>query len=133
MKVVDVGLYNALAGDSTLVALLSDGTPIYQRQAPPGTDRPYCVFFFAGGGQENINPSDMSNFVYAVKGVGDTLESAANVDARCKTVLHKQSITVSGLTNYALDRENEVRLVEAAPDGNPIYHYGAYYRIRLDD
>ena len=133
MKVVDVGLYNKLAGDATLVALLTDGTAIYQGQAPPGTDRPYVMFDWAGGGHENINPSELTNFVYAVKGVSDVLETAADIDARVKTVLHNQSITVAGYTNFWLARETEVRLIEAAPDGNPIFHYGANYRIRLDD
>ena len=133
MKVVDVGLYNALAGDSTLVALLSSGTPIYQAMAPPDTSRPYVIFFFAGGGTENVNPSDLTNFVYAVKGVADDLETAADIDARIRTVLHKQTLSVSGYTNFYTAQENEVRLAEAAPNGNPIYHYGAYYRVRLDD
>ena len=133
MKVVDTGLYNKLAADSTLLALCSGGTPIFQAQAPPGTDRPYVVFFFAGGGTQNINPSDLTNFVYAVKGVADTLEAAANIQARVRTVLHKQTLTVTGYTNFYTAEENEVRLAEAAPNGNPIYHYGAYYRIRSDD
>ena len=133
MKVVDTGLYNKLAGDSTLMALCSGGTPVFQWRAPPDTARPYVVFFFAGGGTENVNPSDLTNFRYAVKGVSDTLEAAANIKARVRTVLHKQTLTVTGYTNFDTAEENEVRMVEDAPDGNPIYHYGAYYRIRLDD
>ena len=133
MKVFDIGPYNKLAGDSTLLALLSGGTPVFQMRAPPNTPRPYVEFFYAGGGEENINPSEITNFVYAVKGVSDTLLAAANIDERCKTLLHKQSITVTGYTNFALDRETEVRLAEDAPNGNPIFHYGAYYRIRSDD
>jgi len=133
MKVVDVGLTSKLAGDGTLVAMLTDGTAIYQDQAPPGTARPYVIFGWAGGGNENINPSELLNFVYSVKGVSDVLETASDIAARVKTVLHKQSITVVGYTNFWLNAEGELRLTEVAPDGDPIYHRGAFYRIRLDD
>jgi len=133
MKLVDTGIYSKLSADATLVALLSAGTPIYQMQAPPDTARPYIIYFHAGGGNENITPSDLRSLVYAVKGVSDTLVAAGNIDARIEDVLHNQSITVTGYTNIWLAREDEVQLVEIAPDGNPIYHYGAYYRIRIDD
>ena len=132
MRVVDAGLYSKLTGDTALVALLSAGTPVYQLQAPPGTDRPYVTFFHAGGGPDNVTPSDLRSMVYAVKGVANTLNAAANIDARIDTLLHNQSITVAGYTNIWLAREDEVQTAEAAPDGNPIYHYGAYYRIRID-
>ena len=132
MKAVDVGLYSKLTGDTALVALLSAGTPVFNMEAPPSTDMPYVVFFSAGGGPDNITPSDLRSMVYGVKGIASTLTAAANIDARIDTLLHNNSITVSGYTNIWLARETEVQLVEDAPDGNPIYHYGAYYRIRID-
>lgn len=132
MKVVDAGLYSKLTGDTALVALLSAGTPVFNMQTPPNTSLPYVVFFSAGGGPDNITPSDLRSMVYGVKGVASTLTAAANIDARIDTLLHNNSITVSGYTNIWLARETEVQLVEDAPDGNPIYHYGAYYRIRID-
>ena len=132
MKVVDAGLYSKLTGDTALVALLSAGTPVFNMEAPPSTDMPYVVFFSAGGGPDNITPSDLRSMVYGVKGIASTLTAAANIDARIDTLLHNNSITVSGYTNIWLARETEVQLVEDAPDGNPIYHYGAYYRIRID-
>jgi len=132
MKAVDAGLYSKLTGDTALVALLSSGTPIFQLEAPPNTTMPYVIFFHAGGGPDSITPSDLRSMVYAVKGVATTLNAAANIDARIDALLHNNSITVSGYTNIWLARETEVQLVEGAPDGNPIYHYGAYYRIRID-
>ena len=133
MKVVDQGIYNKLAGDSTLVALLSSGTPVFQLMAPPDTARPYVQFFHAGGGNENITPSDLRNMAYGIKAVSDTLLAAANIDARLDALLHNQSISVTGYTNFWLAREDEVQYSELAPDGNPIFHYGAYYRFRIDD
>jgi len=132
MRAVDAGLYSKLTGDTALVALLSAGTPVFQMEAPPNTDRPYVIFFSAGGGPDNITPSDLRSMVYGVKGIANTLTAAANIDARLDTLLHNQSITVSGYTNIWLAREIDVSTVEDAPDGNPIYQYGAYYRIRID-
>jgi len=132
MKVVDAGLYSKLSADTALVALLSAGTPIFQEgNVPPGTSRPY-VTFWGTGGPDNITPSDLRTFVYGVKGIADTLERAADIDARIDALLHNNSITVSGYTNIWLAREAEVRYPEAAPNGNRIHHYGAYYRIRID-
>lgn len=134
MHIVDVGLYTKLSGDTALVALLSGGTPIFKYNAPPDTDRPYVVYFPTGGpGLENITPSELGNFVYAVKAVADTNLEAGQIDAAIKTCLHKKNLTVSGYTNYDTRREEEVDYVEDAPNGNPIYHHGAYYRIRIDD
>jgi len=132
MRAVDVGLYSKLSADTALVALLSADTPMFNMVAPPNTDMPYVIFFGSGGGPDNITPSDLRSMVYGVKGVASTLNAAASIDARIDTLLHNNSITVSGYTNIWLARETEVQLVEDAPDGNPIYHYGAYYRIRID-
>jgi len=90
-------------------------------------------FFSAGGGPDNITPSDLRSLVYGIKAVSDTLLAAANIDARLDALLHNQSISVTGYTNLWLARETDVQFPETAPNGNPIYHYGAYYRIRIDD
>ena len=127
------GLYSKLIGDTALISELGGDTAIYYGVAPQETARPYVVFFNAGGGPENIYPSDLTSEVYVVKAVADNLGGALTVDNACKTALHKQTLTVTGYTNIWTRRENELSLTEVSDDGTVIRHEGAYYRIRVDN
>jgi len=132
MNAIETGLYSALSGDTALTGELGS-TAIYNRHAPQGTDRPYVIFFHAGGGHENINPSDLQNHLYMVKAVADGSKQAGTIDDLVIDVLHQGTLTVSGYTNIYMARENEVQVTEVARDGKPIYHCGGYYRVRIDD
>ena len=133
MNVIEAGLYTKLGADTALISELGGETAVYNRHAPQGVSRPYVVFFHAGGGHENLNPSDLQNHVYLVKGVSDGSKEAGTIDGLCKAALHKQTITVSGYTNFYTARENEVQTTEITREGVAVYHTGAYYRIRIDD
>lgn len=127
------GLMDKLIGDTALISELGGDTAIYYGVAPQGTARPYVIFFNAGGGPENLYPSDLTSEVYVVKAVADSMSGALSVDDKCKSALHKQTLTVTGYTNIWTRRENEVSLTEVSDDGTIIRHEGAYYRIRVDN
>ena len=127
------GLYAKLTGDTALISELGGDTAIYYGVAPQSASRPYVIIFNAGGGPENLYPSDLTSEVYVVKAVADSLGGALTVDNACKTTLHKQTLTVTGYTNIWTRRENEVSLTETSDDGQIIRHEGAYYRIRVDN
>lgn len=132
MKSVEIGVMSALKGDSSLTTKLG-GEYIYNTTAPPGQGFPYVIFQWAGGGPENITPSDMRDLTYLVKGVSDNQKEAAEIDELIEDVLHKGTLTVSGYTNLRTWRDNQIQLSEDASDGTLIFHRGAYYRIRIDD
>lgn len=126
-------LYSKLIGDTALISELSGDTAVYYGVAPQGKARPYVIFFNAGGGPENTYPSDLTSEVYVVKAVAETLGGALSVDNACKSALHKQTLTVTGYTNFWTRRENDVSLTEVSDDGTIIRHEGGYYRIRVDN
>jgi len=133
MNVIEAGLYSKLAADTALIAELSGETAIYNRHAPQGVSRPYVVFFHAGGGHENLNPSDLQNHVYMVTGVADESKKAGTVDSLIVSCLHGATLTVSGYTNIYMRCEDEVQVTEPTPTGDVIYHCGHYVRVRIDD
>jgi hypothetical protein len=133
MNAVEIGLYNALKANSTLTAALSATTAIYNTMAPQGTSMAYVVFNWAGGGLENINPSDLHNIVYNVRAVADDTAEASTIQGYIKSALHKATLTVSGYTNFYTACEDEIQYAEETSDGQVIHHRGYAVRIRIDD
>ena len=134
MRALETALYGLLAGNTALTTSLG-ATAVYNGAVPPGTARPYVMFFNAGGGRENVyKDSMMENQVYLVKGVADAISVAAAIDALLDTALHHKegSLSVTDKTTLWIARENEAHMVEAAANGDRIFHVGAYYRFRLD-
>ena len=132
MNALETGLYNILANNAPLTTALGSAA-IYNQHAPQGTARPYVIFNHAGGGHENRTPSDTQNHIYLVKVVADGLKQAGTIDDLVTTALHQATLTVAGYTNFYTARETEAAFTETPADGAPIYHRGAYYRIRIDD
>jgi hypothetical protein len=132
MKAVEIAIMNKLKGNSSLTTKLG-GEYIYNTSAPPGQSFDYVIYQWAGGGPENITPSDMRDLAYLVKGVSDNQKTAAEIDELIEDAMHKQTLTISGYTNLRTWRDNQVQLAEKASDGTLIFHRGAYYRIRIDD
>ena len=124
-------LHDTLAADGTLTTALSAATAIYESFAKKGVALPYCIYQHMGGGDENLTPSRMLNEVWLVKGVSESLAAAKTIAAAIDDVLHDQTLTVSGWTNFWTARENAVKYAEVGDDGKPIYHRGGLYRIRL--
>lgn len=134
MQALETALYSLLSTNTALTTALG-GTAVYNSVVPPGTARPYIVFFHAGGGRENVfKDSLMENHVYMVKAVADALSTAAALDGTLDTLLHRNegSLSVTDHTTLWIARENEAHVVEAAANGDRIFHVGAYYRFRLD-
>ena len=126
------GLFNQLSGGTALITALG-GTAIYQMQAPPNSTLPYVVMSHAGGGPENITPSDMRNQIVFVRAYAATVSQANNLDALCSARLHKQNVAVTGYTNLYTWRETDLQNVDNPADLAPVYMAGAHYRIRLDN
>lgn len=131
LNVTNAAIYSKLAANSTLTTLLG-GTAIYDEHAPDNQALPFVVFSLQAGGPENINPSDLRNQLYFVRGYAATRDLAGSIDAQCSTSLHKATLTVSGYTNFWTVRETDFAMPIIEPNGKRIYMAGAYYRIRLD-
>lgn len=130
MNAIETGLYAALNVSAITTKL--GGSYIYDPVAPPGQSRPYIIFTHTGGGHENINPSDLENHVYLVKGVASGKKVAGEIHDLILAALHNQTVIVSGYTNFWTAAEEEVRMVEVLDDGTTVFHCGAYYRVRID-
>lgn len=126
-------LYSTLTGGTALTALLSGTAAIYNTRAPDNATLPFVVFSYQAGAPLNINPSDLREELLYIRGY--TLTSmgyAGSIDAAISNLIHKQSLSVSGYTNYFTVREQEFALADTQPDGVTVYTAGAYYRISLD-
>jgi len=133
MNVVEIGLYNALSGYSALTTALGSATAIWNGVAEQGTTLPYVVCAYAGGGLENINPSELHNLVYMVQALADDTTEASTLQGHIKGALHLQTLTVTGYTNIYTACEGEINYVETTREGALIHHRGYYVRIRIDN
>ena len=132
VTLLETGLYTALSGDSALTTELG-GTVIYNKRAPQTPGNKYVIFQWQGGGDENLTKQRTKNLVYGVFGVAKTQADAATIDGLIDTVLHNQSVTVTGWNNYWLARETDINFVEEDASGVPRYTVGGLYRIRIED
>ena len=123
-------LYNALSGGTALITELG-GTLIYQDHAPDGQARPYVIFNHQGGGPDLLNSHDMRNNLWYVRGYADTRAKAVAIDKQVDALLDKQTLSVSGYTNFWTVREEDMSTAEVQPDKTRIYSNGGFYRIRL--
>lgn len=131
LNVTNAAIYSKLAANSTLTTLLG-GTAIYYQQAPDNQALPFVVFSLQAGGAENINPSDLRNQLYFVRGYAATPALAGSIDAQCHASLHGATLSVSGYTNFWTVRESDFAMPINEPNGTRSNMAGAYYRIRLD-
>lgn len=133
MNATEAGIYSKLTGDSTLTGALSSATAIYNTIAPQATALPYVVFFWTGGGLENINPSELHNVVYVIKAIADDATEAGVLQGYIKDAVHLQTLTVSGYTNVVTFCEDEIQFTETTREGTILYHRGYMVRIRIDN
>lgn len=126
---LDTALYNKL--NVSAITTLLGGARIYSAIAPKDTPLPVIIFQWQGGGEQNLTPTRMRNVVYTVKAIATSKSAALDISAKVDAALHDQTLNVSGWTNYATTREDDVQLVEVAEDGRVLYHMGAIYRFRL--
>ena len=130
---VETALYTQLTGGTALIAALG-GTAIYALQAPDGSLPPFVVFTPVAGQPDNDTPSDMRSVLYQVRCYSGSKATAASLDALVSARLHRQTLSVTGYTNFWTVRESDSpALVENLPNNVKTYSYGGYYRIRLDN
>jgi len=130
MNSVAAGLYSALAAGTALIGTLG-GTAIYNGVAPRGATLPYVVFSLASGLEENMTPTNSQRMVYLVKGVAATLLQAGTIADQVYTLLHDQTLSVSGRTNFWTGRESIIAYTDVEPTGATVGHAGGEYLIRI--
>lgn len=132
MNVLDTALFSKMSSGTALTALLAGTNSIYHLHAPEGASMPYVVFNIQGGGNENITPSDMRNYLVYVRGYAGTAVVAGSIDTQISALLDKGTLSVSGYTNFWTVRETDIESADLLPNGKYVYGSGAIYRIRLD-
>jgi hypothetical protein len=133
MNELSAAIYARLSTDATLTALLASATAIYETQAPDNATLPYVVFSHYAGGPENETPVERMNVVIYVRAYSATSQKAVGtIDARLKTLLHRNNLTVTGWTNFSLFREEDIEVPSVTPANQTIYSSGGLYRIRLE-
>jgi hypothetical protein len=123
-------LYSKLAAGAALTSMLG-GTAIYDTLAPQTQPTPWVVFFHSAGGDDNTSPRRARSLVYTVKAVSTvgSLE-AGEIDDLVDTLLHEQTLTVTGWGNYWMARVADIAYTEES-GGVLFWHRGGQYRIRI--
>ncbi len=128
---LNTGLFNALKGGTALISALG-GTAIYYGMAPRGRALPYVVWSYQYSSPDNMTPSESTTQLVYVRAYAATAGQAGTIDALISDLLHKQTLTVTGYTNFWSARETEFAFPEQDEAGVVTWTTGAYYRIRLD-
>ena len=116
--------------DRLIAASVNDGADIYDTLAPSGTDYPYIVFQYSGGGDETLSDLDTRNEVWQVKVVTDDHAEAHTIANAIRTALHRQALTVTGWEHLWTIHLDPVWMVESVAR-EQVYHAGGTFRIRL--
>lgn len=134
MNALNTGILTKLTGGTALTNLLSGGTAsVYYQQATDKAVMPYVVYSIQGGGDLNLCPSRMKDMLYFVRGYSKVSPAAAgSIDAQIDTLLHNQTVTVAGWSNYNTVREQDLENVETLANGDKVYMAGGVYRFSLD-
>jgi hypothetical protein len=122
---------STLSAGTALISSLG-GTAIYYGMAPKGTDLPYVVWSYQYSAPDNMTPSESTTQLVYVRAYAETAAQAGTIDARICDLLHKQTLSVTGWTNFWSARETEFAYPETDEAGVTTWTAGAYYRIRLD-
>ena len=134
MNVLTAGIFNKLKGCAGLTALLAHGADsVFYEQAPNNEAFSYVVFNLQGGGDLNLSPARIKETLYFVRGYTKTSSAAAGlIDAQIDALLHEQIITATGWGCVDIQREQDLEMVEIAPNGETVYMAGGVYRIQVD-
>lgn len=129
---VNTALYGRLAGDATLVAMLSAGTlSIFLDSAPDNAPLPFVVFSHQSGIEPSLTAHRDPDELLYVRGFAGSPGLAGSIDARIDFLLHLKPLTVSGFTNIWLARETDVSLTEKDTALVTTWNVGALYRSKL--
>lgn len=128
---LNTAVMTTLAAGTALTGTLG-GTAIYYGQAPDNTALPYVVFSYQAASDENQTRNRMKNIMLYVRGYSSSDSQAGTIDSQVDALIHGKTLTVTGWTNnFWTAREDDISLVENAPDGSMIYSVGGIYRLRL--
>ena len=132
MNELEAALKTILTEASTVTSLLASASSVFNALIPAGYGYPAIVFNYQGGGDINDTPTDAADIVYQIKGISAvSMYQAGLISAALHAVLHNNTLTVSGWTNFWCARDSIVRYIEIAPDGKNYYHSGGLYRIGI--
>lgn len=124
-------IYQKLNGASAVTTLLSAATAIYSQQAPIGAVKPYIVFIHAGGGDDNLTPTDSGDLTYYIKAVSNNLITSEAIAGAIRTTLHEEDLPMDApWTVYRCQAGAIINMVENV-DATQNYHVGNAYRIRV--
>lgn len=124
-------LYSTLTGGTALVALLAGTAAVYHQQAPDEAALDYVVFNHQGGGPDLLTSKDMESNLWQVRFFSNVDAKSATVGfAQVDALLHKKNISISGVTTFWCAREQNIVLVENAPNNTKVYSAGGLYRVR---
>ena len=131
VNAVKTGLYSKLTGDSTLTALLSASTAVYDSTAPEGTDPPYVVFQkLDGQARHTMSGHAFTDSTFLVKAITDEPSKliAGSIAERVDTLLADGSLTLSTGSQMVMRRQQDIEYDERV-DGRVLRHVGATYLI----
>jgi hypothetical protein len=132
LNLVSIALYSKFTGDTTLKGLVASNTSFYAIKAPKDAAYPFVVWSLLYGGPENITPSDLQDHLYFIRAYATSALVAGNIHAQIVSLLHKQTLSVTGFTNIWSALEEEYEGEEILLTGNTVYMRGGGYRFRLD-
>lgn len=111
---IDGAIYTKLKATSAVTALVG-GTAvprIYMQQAPSSATLPYVIFYLNSGGVANLTPREDFNVTYRIEAVADTRQGAQSLSEACFGALHRESVTVTGWSNFYARVDNMVSMVD---------------------
>lgn len=129
------GVYARLIAGTALTALIG-GTAsprVYNLQAPSGATLPYVVFFMVDGRIPNESPRQDVDYLYQVEAWAETRASAEAIQKEIFTVLDRQSVTVSGWSNYDTKCRGIVTTLENEAGRQYWRHAGEYQFLMTKD
>lgn len=130
VNALNTALYSRLSGGTALTTTLG-GTHIFYQIAPDNQPRPYVIFSYQAGNEENLTSRRKHNEIVYIRGYSNNQAQAGTIDAQIDALVHGFTFSPSGWENFWTARETEIALVELLPDNTKVYNAGAMYRIRL--
>jgi len=114
------------------------GAKVFPDLAPSGTQKPYVVYAWMGGGEINERVQQDAEIVLQVKLVTEQLAQAFVGAGRISTLLNDADYSSSEALNGGADwyvlnvkQEGIVHMLETV-DGGQIYHAGHRFRFRME-
>lgn len=118
------------------------GNKVYPDAAPPSSTYPYCVFFWAGGGEiQAVMEQRIEEHVISVKCVSDDIAEAFLGKAQISDALRhqgEQEVTSGAMTGgddwtiVKVFKDRNISAFDPYADVQPVYHRGNQYEIRME-